>query len=102
MLNNNYNRAVQFLPFDSLKGFKEALREKEKIIENKKILLEDKSIVLNNKLNKLSIGMMIEIKYYYNFEYIELVGVLKKIDNINKKVYVDDKVILFEDVVEIC
>ena len=101
MLDNNYNRAVQFLPFDSLKGFKEALRKKEKIVEKKKILSEDKYTLLNNKLNKLSIGMIVRIKYYYNLEYIEVIGMIKKIDDIYKRVFIDDMFILFEDIVDI-
>ena len=36
-------RAKIFLPFDALKGLKEALREKEKILVDKKILsIEEK------------------------------------------------------------
>ena len=101
MLDNNYNRAVQFLPFDSLKGFKEALREKEKLIENRKILSEDKYNLLDNKLKKLSIGMIVKVKYYCNLEYIEIMGVIKKIDNIYKRVFIDDMFILFEDIVDI-
>lgn len=29
---NRANRAKQFMPFDALKGFQEALREKEKVL----------------------------------------------------------------------
>lgn len=29
---NRMNRAKQFMPFDALKGFQEALREKEKVL----------------------------------------------------------------------
>ena len=30
------DRAKQFMPFDALKGFREALAEKEKLVEEKK------------------------------------------------------------------
>ena len=39
MQNDRLDRAKQFMPFDALKGFREAIREKEKIIENKNISL---------------------------------------------------------------
>ena len=40
-MQNNLDRAKQFLPFDALKGFRKALEEKEKIYENKKDLSDD-------------------------------------------------------------
>ena len=44
----NDERAKMFLPFDALKGLKEALREKEKILVDKKILsIEEKEKILN-------------------------------------------------------
>ena len=45
----NIERAKQFLPFDSLKGFRKALIEKEKEIEGKYTILEDKQAILNKK-----------------------------------------------------
>ena len=34
-------RAKQFMPFDALKGYKEAIKEKQKVIVEKKELSED-------------------------------------------------------------
>ena len=101
MQGNNYNRAMQFLAFDALKGFKEALLVKEKEIEDKKILSEDNNQMLNKKISKLGGGKYARIKYYYLLEYIEVFGIIKKIDNIYKKIYLSNTVIDFDDVIDI-
>ena len=74
------DRAKQFLPFDALKGFKEAIKAKEKIIADKKQLSEDDAKILDYKLNKLSVGMMVKITYYLDNEYIKIEGLISKID----------------------
>ena len=48
--NTKLERAKIFLPFDALKGFQEALREKEKILVDKKILsIGEKEKTINKK-----------------------------------------------------
>lgn len=100
-MQNNVDRAKQFLPFDALKGFREALKQKEKIIENRKEICDFKIDEINEKLKMLKKDMLVKISYYYNFEYIELVGKIKKIDNIYKKIYLLDSIISLDDIVYI-
>lgn len=95
-------RAKLFNSFDALKGFKEALKLQEKIIEEKKNLSSDLKDELNNKLNKLNKGDRVLIKYYYDLEYIESIGVIKKIDIIYKKIYLLNTVIDIDDIFDIC
>ena len=40
-MQSNLNRAKQFLPFDSLKGFYDLIEKEEKLKDNKKELSED-------------------------------------------------------------
>ena len=40
-MQNNIDRAVQFMPFDALKGFREALEQVEKFTEDKKEFCDD-------------------------------------------------------------
>ena len=63
---NRVSRAKQFLPFDALKGFEQALREKEIEYEDKKELSEDTLQELNNKFNQVENGKYVELKYYKN------------------------------------
>lgn len=98
---NNIDRAKQFLPFDALKGFREALKEKEKNIELKKELFDKEIDELNEIIKKLRKDMLVKISYYYNIEYIEIVGKIKMIDIINKKINILNSVINFDDIVSI-
>ena len=77
---NKSDRARQFMPFDALKGYKEAIKEKQKIIVEKKELSEDDAIVLSRKLNEIKKGDMIKVIYYLDSQYICIEGMLSKIN----------------------
>ena len=95
------DRAKLFLPFDALKGLQEHLRIVEKISEEMIILSDDIYNDLNDKFNDLKVGDNVLIKYYYNLEYIESSGIIKKIDYNNKNIYLMNSVINVDDVVDI-
>lgn len=95
------NRARQFLPFDALKGFQEALRIVEQEVEEKKLLSDDFKEVLNKKISNLKIGDNVLIKYYYDIEYIETTGLIRKIDVISHYIYLNHTRILFDDIIEV-
>ena len=84
-------RAKQFMPFDALKGFKEALKEKEKIIVDKIDLCEDAIIEINNILINLKVGDIVKVVYFKQNEYIEVTGRISKIKN-NFFVIVKEKI----------
>lgn len=98
---NNIDRAKLFNPFDALKGLQEALRQQEKIIENKIELGEDLEITLNKKISNLKKGDNITIKYYYQLQYIETSGIVKKIDKIEKTIYLLNTKIFLDDIIDI-
>lgn len=100
-MGNNDFRAKQFLPFDALKGFYDAIGCENIVKLEKKSLSEDILKELDNKLNKLNIGDSALIKYYSNFDYIETSGVIKKIDKVYKKIYIFNSIIDIENVVDI-
>ena len=86
---NRTTRAKQFLPFDALKSFQEALREKEIEYEEKRELSEETLSELDDILNRLEIGDNVIIKYYKNRQYIEFKGTITKIDFIKKKIQIN-------------
>ena len=88
-MRSNVSRAKQFLPFDALKGFSEALREKEIEYEEKRDLSEESLIELNDKFNQIEKGDYIKIKYYKNGRYIDLEGIITNIDYIKKKIQIN-------------
>ena len=86
---NKVARAKQFLPFDALKGFQEALREKEIEYEEKRELSEEVLIELNNKFNQIEKESYVEIKYYKNGRYNKIKGIVTKIDYIKRRIQIN-------------
>lgn len=86
------SRAKQFLPFDALKGFSEALREKEIEYEEKKELSEESLVELNDKFNQIEIGRSVRLRFYRNGKYVEAYGRVTNIDYIRKKIQIDNNI----------
>ena len=80
---NNIKRAHIFQSFDALKGFREILREQERIVVPKKILSEDD--LLDRKIHCVRPGMIITVIYYDKGQYVQLEGRVSKI-NLDTKV----------------
>ena len=98
---NNIDRARQFLPFDALKGFREMLRFVEKQKLEKKEFSSDFLNVLNEKLNYLEKGMNIKVTYFYELNYIETCGIVKKVDTISQILILLNTKINFDDIMDI-
>ena len=95
-------RAKQFLPFESLKGFHEYLKNKERVVVERKQLSNDEYEELNRKIKQVEKGMMIKVVYYEGKQAIEVEGMVTKIDlEFTKTVKIVDKSILIKDIVEI-
>ena len=96
-------RAKIFAPFDALKGFREMLKEEERVKEAKKELSQDMIDDLDNVLNSLKLGMMIEV-IFYDFKeesYKSLIGVFTKIDTVYKKLVVVKIRISVDDILSV-
>lgn len=100
-MQSNLNRAKQFLPFDSLKGFYELIEKEEKQKDNKKELSEDSLNDINKTILSINKNDSVLIKYYHNLNYIETIGKVKNIDKINRIIYLDNSRIAFDDVIDI-
>lgn len=98
----NIDRARQFMPFDALKGLQEALREKEKEVENRKELSEESLLELNEQLQRVGIGDCACIKFYNKQRYIVVEGNITSINIIEKQIEIDNTtVIRFNDIISI-
>ncbi|WP_270832916.1 YolD-like family protein [Faecalibacillus intestinalis] len=73
-------RAQIFQSFDALKGFREILKEQERVLVPKKILSEDDLNELDYKIHQIKVGMIIQIVYYDKNQYIQLEGIVSKIN----------------------
>ena len=76
---NLTQRAHIFSAFDALKGFRELLKEKERIVVPKRILSEDDLDILNRKIHEVKAGMILTIIYFDNRDYIKQTGRVAKI-----------------------
>lgn len=98
---NNDNRARQFLPFDSLKGFKDAIKEKQRVVVSRKELTEDSFENLSYKFNQIATGTIITVIHYDKNEYIKTIGFVSKIDLNNRYLMIVDNKIKFDNIYDI-
>lgn len=95
------NRAKQFMPFDALKGFREALAEKERIVVPKRVLPETWENELEWKLRQLQKRDMVRAEYFQRGEYVCITGMVSEMDKENKVLKVVNTKIAFEDIVDL-
>lgn len=91
------DRAKQFMPFNALKGFHEALLEKEHIIVPKRELSEEQKEELDRKIHQVQKNDIITVEFFQNGEYVQVTGMVSGINTIgrvikivNTKIQVDD------------
>ena len=101
MQNDRLDRAKQFMPFDALKGFREAIRSKEIQVEGKTTIDEDNATNINNILNKLKVGLRIEVTYYEEYKYITKIIDIKKLSFQSGKIIINNNIIYFDDLKDI-
>ena len=95
------DRARQFLPFDALKGFKDLIKEVERVKVNKKELTEENIEKLSKTILSLEKGMMVKVIYFEQDEYLKLEGIVSKIDITNRFIVIVKKRISLDDIFEI-
>ena len=101
-MQNNNNRAAQFLAFDALKGFRQYLKMKERVIVPKKIRMQDHLEQLDYTIKKIEVGNIIRVVYYNKQDYVEVKGMVSKIDLYNKRyIQVVKTEITLDDIYEI-
>ncbi|MDD6155602.1 MAG: YolD-like family protein [Lachnospiraceae bacterium] len=74
------DRAKQFMPFAALKGFEEELEKKEKMIVEKVELSEERKEELDRAFSQIKKRDMVEVIYYKDGEYLQLKGMVSRID----------------------
>lgn len=79
------SRAQIFQSFDALKGFREILKEKERVTVPKKILSDDDLVELDYKIHQVKVGMMIQVTYYDKGQYVQIEGKVSKL-NLDTKI----------------
>lgn len=100
---NNQERAKQFMPFDALKGLKEALRDREerRTRVQKIELSEDMATELSRVMNRIEPYSVIRIKFYSKGHYIDLQGTVLEKDIIYRFLKIGNEKIYFDDILKI-
>lgn len=96
-------RAKQFVPFDALRGLKEAIAAKEKKPSSRKELADYMKEQLNQTLSGLRKGQQITAVYYsaVDQDYIQVTGTVVKVDPYWKLLQINQLDIDFSDILEI-
>ncbi len=102
------SRAKEFMPFAALTGYNESILEEGRLVDTKKVLSRDKIEEINYTLNKIDkdnsylITYFKHDKYKNGGEYLDIIGKIKKIDFIYKKIILENKEIIYiEDIYNI-
>lgn len=95
------NRAKQFMPFDALTGFREALEAKEKIVVPRMELSEEYKEELDKKMRGITKRSMVSIVHFVKGEYIKTTGLVSKIDINDRMIQIVNEKIMFDDIYDI-
>lgn len=94
-------RAKQFMPFAALKGYPEALRKKEKVVVSKIELSPEYQEELDLKLRQVQKNDIITVVYFCKDEYLQMTGMVSRIDVTARVLKIVNTKISFEDIYDI-
>ena len=94
-------RAKQFMPFAALKGYPDALRKKEKVVVPKIELSPEYQEELDRKLRQVQKNDIITVVYFSKDEYLQLTGMVSRIDATARVLKIVNTKISFEDIYDI-
>lgn len=96
-------RAKQFMPFDAMKGLKEALAIREELFTRveKRELSEEAIEYISSILAMLKVGMEAEVLHYRSNHEIISNGKVTAVDFIYKYLMLNDKKIYFDNIYDI-
>ena len=110
------DRAKIFMPFAALKGYEEAIEEKQKLMTSRMELSEEKKEELDVQLHELSERLAdgrtaeVTVRYYVKDErasqeeqtelgnYVDVTGKVKKIDTFLEQIIVEEQTIALKDI----
>ena len=107
-----YERSAQFAPFAALTGHEAAINETARLTNSKMELDEEEKEILDRKLEiireKLNLKPQVTITYFIKDlkkeggKYIDITGIIKKIDDFEHVIILEDKTqILIDDIIDI-
>lgn len=109
---SNHDRAAQFMPFQALSTFSPNIDEAKRRTDSKIELTDEAQMVIKNKLDFIIKNLeeygFVNIKYFEKDKkkdggfIITKDGIIKRIDEVNRKVYFSDGLIIeIDDIIDI-
>jgi len=94
-------RARQFMPFASLRGYYDIIREKERVREPRRELSEDAAEELSGALSELRRGMLVRVRFYDSDHYENAEGVITGLDTVFRRLTIVRRSIAFDDILSV-
>ena len=94
-------RAKQFAPFSALKGLPEELLQKERVRLPRRVLSSDMAEQLDLMLKILRPGHMVTAVYCRDGEYLQITGMVARVDTRQRMLQIVEETIPFDDLFEI-
>ena len=108
---NEQDRCKQFMPFSALTGYKDAVKETERLTEKEIILDDEKKEILDIKLNKITNKIdqkpTITITYFIKDDlkiggkYKTITGIITKIDSYKGIIQINNQKITINNIIDI-
>ena len=97
---NRVDRAKQFLPFDAMKGLKEALLEREEKLSRvaKHDFSEETKEELSYTLSRITNNTEIEMTFYRKGHYYDLLGTVSRINTVYQYLLIGEEKIFIDDI----
>ena len=96
---NREDRAKQFLPFDAMKGLKEAMEKQEELLSRveKTELGEEDAECLSLALSQVERGDAVRVTVFLGGHYRTLAGTVTRLDPVRRLLTLDDRKLPFDD-----
>ncbi len=94
-------RAKQFAPFAALKGYEEMIERAGVVVAERKTLTDERAEALSQTVAQLKKGDMIKVVYYSDGKYVTSTGILSRLDETTRVLFVVKTKIKFDDIYDI-
>ncbi len=95
------DRAKQFIPFAALKGLPQALAAMERIPAEKVELSEEMAEELDRRMHRLYPGCIARVIYFHDDEYLQLTGMVSRLDETCRILQIVQTKIAFDDILQV-
>lgn len=97
----NSKRAIQFMPFNGLRGYDALVYEAEHPKEMRREITEDRATRLNEIIQSLRKGNRVTLSFYTGAGYQKIACRIQEVDSVFRRLRTDKGTISFQDLWEV-